>query len=50
MSDGLENARLSRVEREDCPAEFLEAYDEVIRSRGRTSIMLVRPRERITSS
>ncbi|MGB0571446.1 MAG: carboxymuconolactone decarboxylase family protein [Alphaproteobacteria bacterium] len=38
MSDGLENARLSRVEREDCPAEFLEAYDEVIRSRGRTSM------------
>jgi 4-carboxymuconolactone decarboxylase len=38
LSDGLENARLSRVEREDCPAEFLEAYDEVIRSRGRTSM------------
>ncbi|MBO23499.1 MAG: hypothetical protein CMM26_14160 [Rhodospirillaceae bacterium] len=38
VSDGLENARLSRVEREDCPPEYLEAYDEVIRSRGRTSM------------
>lgn len=35
MSDGLENARLARVEREDCPPEYLEAYDEVLRSRGR---------------
>ncbi|MBS27816.1 MAG: hypothetical protein CL566_02660 [Alphaproteobacteria bacterium] len=38
MSTGLENARLGRVEREDCPPEFLDDYDEVIRSRGRTTM------------
>ncbi|HCP01374.1 MAG: hypothetical protein CL573_02685 [Alphaproteobacteria bacterium] len=38
VSDGLEIARLPRVEREDCPLEYQEAYDEVIRSRGRTSM------------
>lgn len=36
MSDGLENARLARVEREDCPPEYLEAYDEILRTRGMT--------------
>ncbi len=34
MPTGLENARLGRVEREDCPAEFVDAYDEVLRTRG----------------
>jgi len=30
----LEGSRLGRVEREDCPAEYLDAYDEVLRTRG----------------
>ena len=30
--------RLSRVEREDCPPEWRDAYDHVIKSRGHTSL------------
>ena len=30
----LEGSRLERVEREDCPAEHLSDYDEVLRTRG----------------
>lgn len=34
MATNLEGSRLQRVEREDCPAEFLDDYDEVLRTRG----------------
>jgi 4-carboxymuconolactone decarboxylase len=30
----LEGSRLERVEREDCPADYLDAYDEVLNTRG----------------
>ena len=34
MTTVLEGSRLERVEREDCPADYLEAYDEVLRTRS----------------
>ncbi len=34
MTTPLEGSRLERMEREDCPAEFLEAWDEILRTRG----------------
>ncbi len=34
MTTPLEGSRLERVEREDCPAESLDAYDEILRTRG----------------
>jgi 4-carboxymuconolactone decarboxylase len=30
----LEGSRLERMEREDCPAEYLDAWDEILRTRG----------------
>jgi len=30
----IQGARLERVEREDCPAEYLDAWDEILRTRG----------------
>lgn len=39
MSTKFTNApRLSRVEREDCPPEWLDAYDHVIQSRGHKTL------------
>jgi|GEM_PF-365177 4-carboxymuconolactone decarboxylase len=34
MSKGLAGARLERVEREDCPDEYLADYDNVLKTRG----------------
>lgn len=34
MPTTLEGSRLQRIEREDCPAEFLSDYDEVLKTRG----------------
>lgn len=34
MPSSTQGARLDRVEREDCPAEYLDAWDEVLRTRG----------------
>ena len=34
MTTPLEGARLDRMEREDCPAEYLDAWDEILRTRG----------------
>lgn len=34
MSTPIEGARLDRMEREDCPAEYLDAWDEILRTRG----------------
>ncbi|MFL2655866.1 MAG: carboxymuconolactone decarboxylase family protein [Alphaproteobacteria bacterium] len=34
MTKHLEGSRLERVEREDCPEEYLEAWDEILRTRG----------------
>ena len=34
MATDLEGARLQRVEREECPPEYLNDYDEVLRTRG----------------
>jgi 4-carboxymuconolactone decarboxylase len=30
----LQGSRLDRMEREDCPADFLDAWDEILRTRG----------------
>jgi len=38
VSDYLDSARLKRVEREDCPAEYLADYDEVMRTRNMTEM------------
>ncbi len=34
MTTPLEGSRLERVEREDCPADYLDAWDEILRTRG----------------
>lgn len=34
MTTPLEGSRLERMEREDCPADFLDAWDEILRTRG----------------
>ena len=34
LTKHLEGSRLERVEREDCPEEYLEAWDEILRTRG----------------
>ena len=34
MTTPLEGSRLERMEREDCPAEYLDAWDEILRTRG----------------
>ena len=34
MTKHLEGSRLERVEREDCPEEYLAAWDEILRTRG----------------
>ncbi len=34
MTTPLEGSRLERVEREDCPAEYLDVWDEILRTRG----------------
>ena len=34
MTTPLEGSRLERMEREDCPADFLSAWDEILRTRG----------------
>lgn len=34
MPTPLEGSRLQRMEREDCPAEYLDAWDEILRTRG----------------
>lgn len=38
MSTTSKTPRLGRVEREDCPAEYQDDYDEVMRSRGQTTM------------
>ena len=34
MTTPLAGSRLERMEREDCPADFLDAWDEILRTRG----------------
>ena len=34
MTTPLEGSRLERMEREDCPADYLSAWDEILRTRG----------------
>lgn len=34
LTKHLEGSRLERVEREDCPEEYLEAWDEILRTSG----------------
>lgn len=34
LTKHLEGSRLERVEREDCPEEYLAAWDEILRTRG----------------
>ncbi|NKB48280.1 MAG: hypothetical protein GKS02_02830 [Alphaproteobacteria bacterium] len=34
MTTPLEGSRLERMEREDCPPEHLDAWDEILRTRG----------------
>ncbi|MBI37094.1 MAG: hypothetical protein CL568_05870 [Alphaproteobacteria bacterium] len=34
MTTPLEGSRLDRVEREDCPAEYHDSWDEILRTRG----------------
>ena len=34
MTTPLAGSRLERMEREDCPADYLDAWDEILRTRG----------------